>query len=217
MLEFIPPGATRRITPVAGVWRIKLLMTSGTGSLHNVPPCYCRNCGQRTELRIPPGDARPRQCCSHCGSIHYDNPKLVLGTLPVWEDKVLLCRRAIEPRYGLWTLPAGFMENNETTAQAAQRETDEEAGAQIEMLDIYTLISVPHISQIHGFYRARLLSPDFKPGEETLEAQLFAESDIPWDELAFRTVKLTLQHYFADRKHDAYPFRSLEIIGPPPG
>lgn len=184
----------------------------------DMPPvsCYCRYCGQATETRIPPGDTLPRQCCNHCGSIHYDNPKLVLGTLPVWEEKVLLCRRAIEPRLGYWTLPAGFMENNETTAQAALRETDEEAGAQIELLDLYTLISVPHISQIHGIYRARLLSPIFVPGEETLEARLFSEAEIPWDEIAFRTIKLTLQHYFADRQQGNFPFRSLEISGPPP-
>ncbi|HEY1180837.1 MAG TPA: NUDIX hydrolase [Rhodocyclaceae bacterium] len=191
-------------------------MTSGTVPLPTDTPAYCRHCGQRTVYRVPPGDSLPRQCCDHCGAIHYDNPKLVLGTLPVWADKVLLCRRAIEPRYGLWTLPAGFMENNETTAEAAARETDEEAGAQIELLDLYTMISVPHISQIHGFYRARLLSPEFKPGEETLEARLFGESEIPWDELAFRTVKQTLQHYFADRKNGHYPFRSFDIIGPPP-
>jgi ADP-ribose pyrophosphatase YjhB (NUDIX family) len=191
-------------------------MASSTRLLQDPPSSYCRSCGRPTETRIPAGDSLPRQCCAHCGTIHYDNPKMVLGTLPVWEDKVLLCRRAIEPRYGMWTLPAGFMENNETTAEAAQRETDEEAGADIELLDIYTLISVPHISQIHGFYRARLRSPAFKPGEETLEAQLFAEEEIPWDELAFRTVKLTLQHYFSDRKKGSYPFRSLEIIGPPP-
>ena len=177
---------------------------------------YCRNCGHSVETRIPPGDSLPRQCCNHCGTIHYDNPKMVLGTLPIWEDKVLLCRRAIEPRYGLWTLPAGFMENQETTAQGAQRETDEEAGARIELLDLYTLISVPHISQIHAFYRARLLSPELDPGEETLEARLFSEAEIPWDELAFRTVKQTLQHYFADRKTGVYPFRSFDIIGPPP-
>ncbi|HWV19187.1 MAG TPA: NUDIX hydrolase [Rhodocyclaceae bacterium] len=191
-------------------------MTSGTAPLPSAVPAYCRRCGQPVEMRVPAGDSLPRECCSHCGNIQYDNPKMVLGTLPVWEDKVLLCRRAIEPRYGLWTLPAGFMENNETTAQAAQRETDEEAGAEIELLDLYTMISVPHISQIHGFYRARLLSPDFNPGEETLEAQLFGEAEIPWDELAFRTVKQTLQHYFADRKAGVYPFRSFDIIGPPP-
>lgn len=191
-------------------------MTSSASLMQTPAQNFCRQCGQTVETRVPPGDSLPRQCCNHCGTIHYENPKMVLGTLAVWEDKVLLCRRAIEPRYGLWTLPAGFMENSETTAEAAQRETDEEAGAQIEMLDLYTLISVPHISQIHGFYRARLLSPDFNPGEETLEARLFAEAEIPWEELAFRTVRQTLQHYFADRKTGHYPFRSLDIIGPPP-
>ncbi|HTH93630.1 MAG TPA: NUDIX hydrolase [Rhodocyclaceae bacterium] len=180
-------------------------------------PAYCRYCGQRTELLVPSGDNRLRQCCNHCGAIHYDNPKLVLGTLPIWEDKVLLCKRAIEPRLGYWTLPAGFMENEESTAQAAQRETAEEAGAQIELLDFYTLISVPHISQIHGFYRARLLSPIFEPGEETLDARLFSEAEIPWENIAFRTVKLTLEHFFADRRAGQhYPFRTLDIIGPPP-
>lgn len=191
-------------------------MTSGNTPSQPSAPAYCRRCGCVAEIRIPAGDSLPRECCGHCGNIEYDNPKMVLGTLPVWEDKVLLCRRAIEPRYGLWTLPAGFMENNETTAEAARRETDEEAGADIELLDLYTMISVPHISQIHGFYRARLLSPTFKPGEETLEARLFTEAEIPWDELAFRTVKQTLQHYFADRSSGVFPFRSFDIIGPPP-
>jgi ADP-ribose pyrophosphatase YjhB (NUDIX family) len=191
-------------------------MTSSPLSAPGTSSGYCRQCGQPTEMRVPAGDNLPRQCCDRCGFIQYDNPKLVLGTLPVWEDKVLLCKRAIEPRYGMWTLPAGFMENNETTAEAALRETDEEAGARIELLDLYTLISVPHISQIHGIYLARLLSPELKPGEETLEARLFDEDQIPWDDIAFRTIKLTLQHYFSDRKRNAYPFRSLEIIGPPP-
>lgn len=177
---------------------------------------YCRACGKLTEYRIPPGDSLLRQCCNNCGEIHYDNPKLVLGTLPVWQDKVLLCKRAIEPRLGYWTLPAGFMENNESTAQAALRETDEEAGADIELQELYTLISVPHISQIHGIYRAKLRSPNFAPGEETLEARLFAEDEIPWDDIAFRTIKLTLQHFFADRKQNHFPFRSLEISAPPP-
>jgi ADP-ribose pyrophosphatase YjhB (NUDIX family) len=176
---------------------------------------YCNICGNPTEKRIPPGDVLPRDCCKHCGAIHYENPKLVLGTLPVWEDKVLLCRRAIEPRLGFWTLPAGFMENNETTAQAAVRETVEEAGAHIELQDMYTLISVPLISQIHSIYRARLLDLNFAPGEETLEIRLFAEHEIPWNEIAFRTIALTLRHFFADRVEGYFPFRSLEI-GPPP-
>ncbi len=176
---------------------------------------YCNTCGHATEKRIPAGDSMPRECCNNCGAIHYENPKLVLGTLPVWEDKVLLCRRAIEPRHGFWTLPAGFMENNETTAQAAVRETVEEAGANIELLDMYTLISVPHISQIHGIYRARLLDLNLAPGEETLETRLFSETEIPWDEIAFRTIGLTLRHFFADRIKGEYPFRSLDI-GPPP-
>lgn len=157
----------------------------------------------------------PRACCTACGAVHYENPKLVLGTLPVWKDQVLLCRRAIEPRHGMWTLPAGFMENNESMAQAACRETDEEAGAHIELQDLYTLISLPHISQIHGIYRAELIDLNFTPGEETLEVRLFKEHEIPWDQIAFRTIATTLEHFFADRQHGHFPFRSLEL-GPPP-
>lgn len=176
---------------------------------------YCPYCGTQSQWRTPDGDTLPRHCCDACGHIQYMNPKPVMGTLPFWEDKVLLCRRAIEPRHGFWTLPAGFMENLETTAQAAQRETDEEAGLQIELLDLYTLISVPHVSQIHGFYLARMRSTDMNPGPETLEARLFSEADIPWEHIAFRTVSLTLRHYFADRASNHYPFRSL-AVGPPP-
>lgn len=177
---------------------------------------FCSNCGATVELRTPPGDSLPRHVCSTCGVIHYLNPKIVVGAIPVWEDRVLLCRRAIEPRLGLWTLPAGFMENAETTSQAAARETLEEACARIEVGEMFTLINVPHISQVHIVYRARLLDLDFRPGEESLEVGLFAENEIPWDEIAFRTIALTLRHYFDDRRRGAFGFHTGDLELPSP-
>lgn len=164
------------------------------------PPInFCCVCAAPVVLKVPAGDSLPRHVCDACGAIHYRNPRLVVGTLPVWEDRVLLCRRAIEPRRGCWTLPAGFMENRESVAAAAERETREEACARIDLDDLYTVISVPHISQVHVIYRARLRDLDFAPGDESLEVALFSEADIPWKEIAFRTVAMTLRHYFADR------------------
>lgn len=160
---------------------------------------YCCTCAAPVALTVPPGDSLPRHVCPACGAIHYRNPRLVVGALPVWEGKVLLCRRAIAPRHGFWTLPAGFMENAESVADAAMRETLEEARAHVELDELFTMISVPHISQVHVIYRARLLNLDFSPGEESLEVALFDEAAIPWTEIAFRTVARTLQLYFADR------------------
>ena len=175
---------------------------------------YCSRCGASVSLKIPPGDTLERHVCASCGTIHYQNPKLVVGSLPEWQDKVLLCRRAIEPRRGMWTLPAGFMENNETLPQAAVRETVEEACARIEIGEMFTLISVPHISQVHAIYRARLLDLDFSPGIESLEVGLFTEAEIPWQEIAFRTIGLTLRHYFEDRRAGSFGFHTSEL--PPP-
>lgn len=172
---------------------------------------FCSHCGAPVSRRVPSGDNLPRAICDACGTIHYQNPKLVVGSLPEWEDKVLLCRRAIEPRRGMWTLPAGFMENHETLIEAAARETIEEAHARVEIGAMYTLISVPHISQVHAIYRARLLTLDFSPGIETLEVALLAESEIPWKEIAFRTIALTLRHYFADRKAGRFGFHTTEL------
>ena len=146
----------------------------------------------------PPDDNRTRAVCENCGAIHYQNPRNVVGVLPVWEGKILLCRRAIEPRFNTWTLPAGFMELGETTAQGAMRETQEEAGAQIELGRLYTVIDVPHAEQVHFFYLARVLSPELAPGPESLEAQFFEIADIPWSDLSFRTVITTLEHYIED-------------------
>jgi ADP-ribose pyrophosphatase YjhB (NUDIX family) len=163
---------------------------------------HCPNCGAAVDYRIPADDNRERAVCPACASIHYQNPLNVVGTLPVWEadGRVLLCRRAIEPRHGLWTLPAGFMELGETTADGALRETQEEAGAQVELLPLYSLLNVVKVGQVHLFYRARLLSPHFEPGPESLEARLFAQDEIPWDEIAFRTTRETLHRYFEDRR-----------------
>ncbi|HEY8711142.1 MAG TPA: NUDIX hydrolase [Burkholderiaceae bacterium] len=160
---------------------------------------HCRACGGATVYSVPPDDNRERATCTVCGLVHYENPLNVVGTVPVWGDQVLLCRRNIEPRYGLWTLPAGFMELGETTAEGAARETDEEAGAHFEMQGLLSVLSVVRVGQVHLYFRARLLDTAFAPGPETIEARLFREDEIPWDELAFRTVRETLKYYFADR------------------
>ena len=153
---------------------------------------FCSDCGAAVALKIPPGDNLPRFVCDACGTIHYTNPRMVIGCIPEWEDKILLCTRAIEPRHGYWTLPAGFMENGESTMQAALRETLEEANARVELGSLFSMLSVPHVNQVHIFYRARLLDLDFGPGSESLEVALYEESAIPWKDLAFRTISTTL-------------------------
>lgn len=183
------------------------------------PIKHCRQCGTLVVYRIPDdGDTRERAVCPACGTIHYENPLNVVGTIPVMDGKVLLCKRNIEPRRNKWTLPAGFLELGETAAEGAARETDEEAGAQIEMEGLYTIISVPRVGQVHLFYRARLLSTHLAPGPETVEARLFAEHEIPWEEIAFRTVSETLRLYFADSQAHAnspraepYPVRDFSL------
>jgi len=176
---------------------------------------FCSNCGTKVALRIPPGDDKPRHVCDNCGTIHYRNPLMVVGSIPEWEDKILLCKRAIEPRLGKWTLPAGFMELGESTAGAASRETLEEANARIEITGLYSMLSVPHVNQVHIFYRARLLDLDFGPGVESLEVALFREEEIPWDEIAFRTITTTLRHYYADRKAQSFQVHTDDIHMPP--
>ncbi len=168
---------------------------------------YCSHCGAPVSHKIPDGDNRQRYVCNACGAIHYQNPRMVVGCLPEWDNQVLLCRRAIEPRHGLWTLPAGFMENGESTVEGAARETLEEAGARVEILDLYSLFSLPDIDQVYLLFRARLLDLDFAPGEESLEVRLFREHEIPWDELAFRTVESTLRLYFEDARRGDFKLR----------
>ncbi len=172
---------------------------------------HCRSCGAATQYRVPVDDNRERAVCTACGEVHYENPLNVVGTVPVWGDQVLLCRRNIEPRYGLWTLPAGFMELGETTAEGAVRETVEEAGARIELEGLFTLLNVARVGQVHLYYRARLLDTDFAPGPETIETQLFLEHQIPWEHLAFHTVRETLRHYFADRGQGHFGLHVADI------
>lgn len=177
------------------------------------PIKHCRECGAPVAYRLPDdGDTKPRAICTVCHTVHYENPLNVVGTIPVLGDRVLLCLRNIEPRKGKWTLPAGFMELNETTAQGAARETDEEAGAQIQMGPLFSIVNVPHVGQVHLFYLATLLSDRFDPGFETIEARLFAEDEIPWDEIAFRTVKVTLEKFFADRRAGAFGTHCVDIV-----
>jgi len=178
---------------------------------------FCSNCGSsRIETRIPEGDTLPRFVCADCATIHYENPKIVVGCLPEWEGRVLLCKRAIEPRYGLWTLPAGFLENGETIQAGALRETLEEANARVALGDLYTIISLPQINQVYMMFRATLSDLDFGPGSESLDVRLFDEADIPWESLAFRTITRTLRNYFLDRKQGSYPVRLSSLERRPP-
>lgn len=175
---------------------------------------YCPQCGNQTQLTIPDGDNRHRDVCDSCDLIHYQNPRIIAGCIPVWEDKILLCKRAINPRKGYWTLPAGFMELGETTEQAALRETLEEAQAIVQTDELYAVFNLPHINQVYMMYRSALLKPEFSSGIESLDTRLFAEHEIPWDELAFETMRLSLEFYFKDRSDGAFTFRSTDIVGP---
>ena len=165
---------------------------------------YCSQCGARVTLEIPEGDNRHRHVCSRCQYIHYQNPNIVAGCIPYWEDQVLLCRRAIEPKYGLWTLPAGFMENDETAIEAAIRETAEEAGARVLEPKLYTIISLPHVNQVYMMYRAQLADLEFASGEESLETALYKQHQIPWGEMAFSVIEHTLRFYIQDLGRDEY-------------
>jgi ADP-ribose pyrophosphatase YjhB (NUDIX family) len=172
---------------------------------------HCKACGAATDYLVPPDDNRPRAVCSSCKDVHYENPLNVVGTVPIWGEQVLLCRRNSEPRHGFWTLPAGFMELGETTAEGAERETVEEAGARIELQGLFTLLNVVRVGQVHLFYRATLLHLDFDPGPESLEARLFTEAEIPWDDIAFRTVGQTLRWFFEDRSRDRFELHTSAI------
>ena len=172
---------------------------------------HCRACGSEVHYRIPAEDNRERAVCPACGEVHYENPVNVVGTVPVWGEQVLLCLRAIEPRRGLWTLPAGFMELGETTAAGAVRETDEEAGARIELGPLFSVLNVVRVGQVHLFYLASLRDVAFAPGPESIEARLFREEEIPWEQIAFRTVKETLHRFFEDRRRGRFGLHCADI------
>ncbi len=179
---------------------------------------FCSHCASPITLKIPADDSRERHVCESCGVVHYLNPRNVVGSIPVFGNQILLCRRAIEPRQGYWTLPAGFMELGESTSAGAARETQEEAGAIVDIGPLYSLLNVPHAEQVHLFYLANMISSEFYAGEESLEVALFNEEDIPWNEIAFPTVKQTLEWFFADRAagvfdaEDEFSVRSRDIL-----
>lgn len=173
---------------------------------------FCNACGSATTKKTPLGDHQLRDVCTVCGTVHYVNPKVICGALVVWDNKVLLCRRAIEPRYGLWTLPAGYMELFETMEQGAARETREEAEAEIEIEQLYCMYNIPRIGQIYSLFKAKLIDGRFGAGEESIESRLFAEDEIPWNDLAFPSVAETLKHYFHDRKLGVFPMH-LDTLG----
>jgi len=183
---------------------------------------FCSQCAHPLVFEVPPDDNFPRHMCKQCGTIYYDNPKIVVCSIPVWEEsdepRILLCKRAIEPRSGYWTLPGGFMENKETTAEAAIRETSEEAGAHIDLHGLFSLMNLPTAHQVHLFYRARLLDLEFDPGTETTEVKLFAKHEIPWRQLAFSTIKYALELYFDDHRKSVhggnFGFHPVDILNP---
>lgn len=194
----LPRISNRRLLPYSNNFQ----QTSTPAS----PMKFCSQCGAQVQVRVPDGDTLPRHVCSSCHTIHYENPKMVVGCIPEWEDKILLCKRAIEPRCGLWTVPAGFMENGETTYQGAVRETLEEANARVEIEQLYALYNIPHINQVYILFRARLLDLAFSAGAETRTLRLFGESEVPWDQIAFATVRNTLTRYYSDRRGREYRF-----------
>ena len=180
---------------------------------------FCSNCGSPVVLTTPPGDHLPRHVCTNCGTVHYQNPRLVLGCVPVWEDRILLCRRAIEPRRGYWTVPAGFMENGESLQAAAARECLEEANAVVEIGSLLAVVSVVHAHQVHVMFRARLLRPEFSAGPESEEVGLYREDEIPWPDIAFPSGEFTLRRFFADRAagHEQHHVSVLDRSLPRPG
>lgn len=174
---------------------------------------YCSDCGsQEINWKVPADDNRPRHICGACETVFYQNPKIVAGCIPVWEDQILLCKRAIQPRHGYWTLPAGFMENAETTFEAAERETREEANALVENLELYTVLNIPHTSQVYMMFRSNLVNLDYSAGAESLECRMFREHEIPWRDLAFPTIVHTLKFFFEDRKTGQFKVRAGDIV-----
>ena len=172
---------------------------------------YCSECGSLTVKKIPEDDNRERDCCESCGVIHYSNPKIIVGTVPIKDDSILLCKRAIEPRYGKWTLPGGFLENGETVSQGAFRETLEETSTEVEMGELYAIFNVPQINQVYMLYLAKVIKDDYSSTSESLEVKFFEEADMPWEELAFPFVPMALKNFFVDHKVGKYPLTTHTI------
>ena len=177
---------------------------------------FCSICGQAVQIRVPPGDQLPRAVCGSCGAVHYQNPKVVVGCVPEWQGCILLCRRAIEPRRGYWTAPAGFLEIGESLHAAAARETAEEALAQVEIGSLLSIVNVLHTAQVHVMFRAIMHDGQHGAGVESLETGLFAEAQIPWDEIAFASVRFALERYFDDRRRRTDGIHFHDIERPPP-
>ena len=172
---------------------------------------FCSQCGSPVTLKVPADDDRPRYVCSTCNTVHYQNPKVVVGSIPIWRDRILMCRRNIDPRKGYWTLPAGYLENGETAADGARRETLEETGAMIVDLVPYLMVDIVHIHQIYLMFRCRLPAPDFHPTRESAEVKMIDVASIPWDEIAFKVVEKTLRYFLQDRSTGKYVFRTDKI------
>jgi len=178
---------------------------------------YCSDCGSTVSQRIPQDDDRLRHICDKCDTIHYQNPKIVAGCIATFEGKILMCKRAIEPRKGFWTLPAGYMENGESTQEGAARETWEEAEAKVQNVELYTLFNLPRINQVYMFFRAEVLDGKIGNGSESLETRWMTQEQIPWDQLSFPTVRKTLELFFDDRINGEFPVRVEDIVYPPRG
>jgi ADP-ribose pyrophosphatase YjhB (NUDIX family) len=172
---------------------------------------FCSQCGGPVTLKVPAGDDRPRHVCAACGTVHYQNPKVVVGCIPIWEDRILMCRRDIDPRKGYWTLPAGYLENGETTADGARRETLEETGSTVVDLIPYLMVDIVHINQIYLMFRCNLRAPDFHPTRESAEVKLMPMDALPWNEIAFKVIEKTLRCYLQDRIAGNFAFRTDTI------
>lgn len=179
---------------------------------------FCSQCGGKVELRVPPGDHLPRHICEVCGTVHYENPRIVVGCVPEHQGQILICRRGIEPRLGFWTVPAGFMENGETLQQGAARECEEETLARVQVGSLLSIVHVLHAHQVHVFFRAALPEPQFGPGPESLEVKLVEPAAIPWSELAFPSTEFTLRRYLEDRTtgREVHHFSAIDRRSPVP-
>ena len=173
---------------------------------------YCAYCGAKLAFKIPPGDDRPRFVCDVCHTVHYENPRMVVGCIPEWRNRILVCRRAIGPCYGKWTLPAGYLENGETVSEAAEREAFEEARARLDKLTPYALFNLTFVNQVYLIFRGKLVDAHYEPGDESLDVKLMTEDEIPWDQIAFSVIREILIRYFKDRKTGCFSFHMGDIF-----